>query len=108
MPSTDSLLMRLPNCNFSRNLCNLEENPCHQIFKGPNITFEKFLYFQFENTCSSVSGIGEVFLEILDFVHHVFHYVSLLETCHIQEWILQLMGAKCCSLIPKFLVKCFI
>lgn len=52
------------------------------MYKAP---FEVFLYFQFENTFNSGSGIGEVFLEILDFVQHVFHYVSLLKKFHIQE-----------------------
>lgn len=82
MPSIDSFKTRLPNFSSGRNFCNLEENSYHQIYKAP---LEMFLYFHFKSTCNCGSGIGEVFLEILDFVLHVFHCVSLLEKCHIQE-----------------------
>lgn len=108
VPSTDSV--RLYNCNFSSNLCNLEENPCHQIYKAP---FEVFLYFQFENTCYSGSGFGEVFfgnpwfcparVPLCIFTWEVSYsgIVFIFDVVH-------LFTTNCCSIILKLLVKCFI
>lgn len=58
VPSTDSLLMRLPYCSFSRNLCNLKNIIAIKYIRHHLSTN---LYFQFENTCSSGSGFGEGF-----------------------------------------------